>query len=165
MEFNYALEKKKFDKEWMKLRREYKEAGMSDEAIQKIWEFDYEQFKKQRTFCIHNQYLDTEVDGIADTEESMNPLMLKYEEKFIVTAKEVYAERRFSWIEEIDNPELYDVIHGLKNEDVDLLTMLAIEGFSKKEIADYYGISKAAISQRIARIKNILKIFQNNLNY
>lgn len=159
MEFNYGAEKKKFDENWKKLRKEYKAAGMSDMAIQKIWEFDYDQFKQQRTFCIHNQYLDTAVDGIADTEEAMNPLIMKYEEKFIVTAKEVYAEKRLSWIEEIDDPELYDVIHGLKDEDIELLTMLAIEGFSQREIADYHGVSRAAISQRIARIKNILKKF------
>lgn len=165
MEFNYALEKKKFDKNWMKLRKEYKEAGMSDESIQKIWEFDYEQFKKQRTFCIHNQYFDARIDGNEISDEAINPLLLQYEDSFIVPAKEVDTDKRMSWMELIDNPELYDTVHKMKPEDIELLTLLAFEGFSQKEIADHYGISKAAISQRIARIKNILKKFQKTLNF
>lgn len=159
MKFNYAVEKKKFDNQWVNLKKEYEEAGMSEEAIQKIYEFDYEQFKKQRTFCRHNQYLETEVEGIGDTEESMNPLMLKYEEKFIVTAKEVYVESRFSWIEEIDNPELYDVIHEMKKEDIDLLTMLAIEGYTVTEIAKIQGIAQPTVTKKITRIKKYLKKF------
>ena len=36
MGFNYAEEKKKFDKEWKKLQKEYEDAGMSPEAINAI---------------------------------------------------------------------------------------------------------------------------------
>ena len=33
MEFNYGLERKRFDGEWERLRKSYHEAGMSDEVI------------------------------------------------------------------------------------------------------------------------------------
>lgn len=35
MNFNYSYEKKKFEQEWTRLEREYKQAGMSDKDIQK----------------------------------------------------------------------------------------------------------------------------------
>lgn len=160
MEFNYGLEKKKFDKKWEKLREEYRKAGMSEEAIQKIWEFDWNEFKRERAFCKHNQYFTTTSSEIGEVDESMNPLILKYEEKFIVSACEVYSEKRYSWIDEIDNSELYNVLHELKDSDIELLTMLAFEGYSVVEISKVQGVSHQAISKKISRLKNILKNFQ-----
>ena len=40
MGFNYGLEKKKFDEEWEKLRKEYEAAGMTAESIKEIYEYD-----------------------------------------------------------------------------------------------------------------------------
>ena len=37
MGFNCAQEKAKFDREWLRLRKEYTDAGMSEAAIQKIY--------------------------------------------------------------------------------------------------------------------------------
>ena len=47
MGFNYAAEKKKFETLWARLRREYRAAGMSDTAIQKMHDFDWEVFKQE----------------------------------------------------------------------------------------------------------------------
>jgi len=41
MGFNCAQEKAKFDREWLRLRKEYTDAGMSEAAIQKIYEYDW----------------------------------------------------------------------------------------------------------------------------
>lgn len=41
MGFNYGLEKKKFDQEWKKLRREYRAAGMDEAAIEAMYAFDW----------------------------------------------------------------------------------------------------------------------------
>ena len=48
MGFNYAAEKKKFETLWARLRREYRSAGMSNTAIQKMHDFDWEVFKQER---------------------------------------------------------------------------------------------------------------------
>ena len=48
MGFNYAAEKKKFETLWARLRREYRAAGMSDAAIRKMHDFDWEVFKQER---------------------------------------------------------------------------------------------------------------------
>ena len=40
MGFNYGFEKRKFDRVWEKLHREYIEAGMDETAILSMYEFD-----------------------------------------------------------------------------------------------------------------------------
>lgn len=50
MGFNYAAEKKKFETLWARLRREYRAAGMSDTAIQKMHDFNWEVFKQERIY-------------------------------------------------------------------------------------------------------------------
>lgn len=57
MGFNYAAEKKKFETLWARLRREYRAAGMSDTAIQKMHDFDWEVFKQERIYRLHTQDL------------------------------------------------------------------------------------------------------------
>lgn len=41
MGFNYAREKRKFDKEWEQLHQEYAAAGMSEAAIAQMKAFDW----------------------------------------------------------------------------------------------------------------------------
>ena len=48
MKFNYGQEKKRFDKNWEALRKEYREAGMAEESIQAMHDFDWEDFKRER---------------------------------------------------------------------------------------------------------------------
>ena len=57
MGFNYASEKKKFTKKWDKLRKEYKAAGMSEQDIQVMYEFDLKVFRNNRNECNHTQPL------------------------------------------------------------------------------------------------------------
>ena len=52
---NYAAEKKKFETLWARLRREYRAAGLSDTAIQKMHDFDWEVFKQERIYRLHTQ--------------------------------------------------------------------------------------------------------------
>lgn len=48
MQFNYAKERKQFDEEWKKMRGEYRVAGMSEEDIQIMYEFDLMVFRQRR---------------------------------------------------------------------------------------------------------------------
>ena len=58
MKFNYQSEKIKYIRTWEKLEAEYRRAGMNEAAIKAMKAFDWEMFKQERIFCIHNQYLD-----------------------------------------------------------------------------------------------------------
>ena len=44
MEFNNRRERKRFETEWAKLRQEYHNAGMSEDAIQSLYLFDFFRF-------------------------------------------------------------------------------------------------------------------------
>lgn len=50
MGFNYGKEKFIFDREWKKLREQYAEAGMSEEAIQELYDFDWSWFRMRRNY-------------------------------------------------------------------------------------------------------------------
>ena len=50
MSFNKGYELKKFEAHWEKLRIEYAAAGMTKEAIQKMYDYDRQQFNSERTF-------------------------------------------------------------------------------------------------------------------
>lgn len=41
MGFNYSKEKFIFDKEWERLREQYRKARMSEESIQELYDFDW----------------------------------------------------------------------------------------------------------------------------
>ena len=41
MGFNYGLEKKNFDSQWAVTRKQYEDAGMSREAIQAMYDYDW----------------------------------------------------------------------------------------------------------------------------
>ena len=57
MGYNHGLEKKKFDNEWQKNEKLYRELGMTDEQISAIWEFDYETFLSDRAYLEKKQDL------------------------------------------------------------------------------------------------------------
>ena len=50
MGYNHGLEKKKFDIEWQKNKKLYRELGMTDEQIVSIKEFDYKTFRSDRVY-------------------------------------------------------------------------------------------------------------------
>lgn len=50
MGYNYSREKRKFDAEWKKKEEWYRESGMSEEAIQEIFTYDWAEFNSTRRF-------------------------------------------------------------------------------------------------------------------
>ena len=60
MGFNYGREKRRFDKEWEQLQKEYAAAGMEEADIAQMKEFDWEWFRSRRTYENHNQALPDE---------------------------------------------------------------------------------------------------------
>ena len=55
MGFNYGLEKKNFDSQWAMTRKQYEDAGMSNEAIQAMYDFDWSVFNANRSYQNHTQ--------------------------------------------------------------------------------------------------------------
>ena len=55
MAWNNGLERMKFEAEQAKLAAEYHAAGMTEEQIQQMYEFDLEVFNGNRRFAEHTQ--------------------------------------------------------------------------------------------------------------
>ena len=74
---------------------------------------------------------------------------------FYVQAFESPAER-YSWLDEISDPQLVERLHGLSDADLELLTQIVIDGKSYREAAKVFSYSHQNISRHIARIRKNL---------
>ena len=160
MGFNYGLEKKNFDSQWAMTRKQYEDAGMSNEAIQAMYDFDWSVFNANRSYQNHTQEM--AAPSFEQSEESYSPLMNKYQEAVSVTDTYHETKSRFAWIGEIENEQLLTALETLKTEDLEIITMNAYEGYDITEISKVYGVSRPTISIKIKRITKFLKNFNFN---
>ena len=160
MGFNYGLEKKNFDSQWAVTRKQYEDAGMSSEAIQAMYDYDWSVFNATRAYQNHTQEI--AAPSFEQSEESYSPLMDKYREAISVTDTYHETKSRFTWIGEIEDERLLSALENLKDEDLEIITMYAYEGYDITEISKVYGVSRPTISIKIKRITNFLKNFNFN---
>jgi len=77
MSWNNGYERKKFMARMKKQAEEYRAAGMTEEQVQKMFEYDLEAFRSDRNYVSHTQqYDDSSFDE--NDEESDNALMKQY---------------------------------------------------------------------------------------
>ena len=160
MGFNYGLEKKNFDSQWAVTRKQYEDAGMSSEAIQAMYDYDWSVFNANRSYQNHTQEM--AAPSFEQSEESYSPLMNKYQEAVSVTDTYHETKSRFAWIGEIENEQLLTALETLKTEDLEIITMYAYEGYDITEIYKVYCVSRPTISIKIKRITKFLKNFNFN---
>jgi RNA polymerase sigma factor (sigma-70 family) len=70
---------------------------------------------------------------------------------------------RYWWVKEIDDPALARRLKALPEADFELLTLYVFDGFGQAEIAGKLGVSQAAVSKKLTRLKNFLKFFDSGL--
>lgn len=154
MGFNYAKEKRKFELEWKKLRKEYEQAGMSTYAIDQMYEFDLAAFCSRRSYSAHTQHLPDMYITEGD-EENQSSLLKKFK-SLSVDFGESDFPGRYAWIDTIDDPLMALRLKRLQPEDLELLTFIVIEGHSQEELAQRWACSQKAISKRYQKIKKYL---------
>ena len=115
MAYNHNREFTKFINKWKQLRKEYKKAGMSDEAIEKIYLFDLNLFNRDRAYYEHlcSEPLN---DGFDED-------IFVLEGKLKIKEQDFIGCSRFWWVEEIENPMLAAFVKSLSHEDMKLVTM------------------------------------------
>ena len=157
MSFNKGYELKKFEAHWEKLRIEYAAAGMTEDAIQKMYDYDRQQFNVERTHLERTQELST--DTFECSEDENSPLMKQYRE--VTTVTDTYHETKsgFAWIGEIENERLLSALENLSEDDLKLLTLYVYEGYNESEISKVFNVSQPAIHKRIMKITIFLKKF------
>ena len=157
MGFNYGLEKKNFDSQWAVTRKQYEDAGMSSEAIQAMYDYDWSVFNATRAYQNHTQEM--AAPSFEQSEESYSPLMDKYREAISVTDTYHETKSRFAWIGEIEDENLLSALEKLSDDDLEILTLYIYEGYSTVKLSKAYGITHKNISKRIIKITNFLKNF------
>ena len=155
MAWNNGLERKKFEAEQAKLAVGYRAAGMSEEQIRQMYEFDLEVFNSNRRYVEHTQQFPE--SPFEDGDEGQSPLYEKFPEALTVTMDLPTGNSRYAWIDEIDDPKLVKVARTLSAEDLELITLYAYEDFTVREIAVKTGIPKSTVFQRIERLRKIFK--------
>jgi DNA-directed RNA polymerase specialized sigma24 family protein len=154
MGFNYTREKRRFDADWRKLALEYAKAGMSAAAIQTMHDYDWEQFRRRRTYENRIQGLPSE--AIDPHDEECNSTLFRLFPALTVSFDESDFTGRHDWIETVDDMLLAGTLSSLPICDKELLTLLVMDGYSQTEIAVMYGCKQSVISRKIKRIKNLL---------
>lgn len=155
MGFNYAIERKKFEQKWAELRKEYEAAGMDQEAIELLYQFDLEAFRSERTYARHTQTLPSEYID----DESENTTLFRKFVNSTVFFDESDFYGRYAWVDTIENQHLALALRQLSDKDLELLTFLALEEHTQRELARKWGCSQKSVSARLKRIKNFLNFF------
>lgn len=153
MGFNYGREKRRFDKEWEQLQKEYAAAGMEEADIARMKEFDWEWFCNRRTYENHNQTLPDEGDM---DDDGRRVLFRKFQELSADFEQKGFSDR-YAWLQDIKDKKLYHCLSRLEEKDLELLTLVVMEGHAQVEVAKLWGCSESAISQRMKKIKKFLR--------
>lgn len=155
MGFNYSREKLIFDREWEKLRGQYKKAGMNDEAIQELYDFDWSWFRMRRNY--ENRVQAMPEEGIDEQNAETRSNLFQRFTSLSTSFNEMGFSGRYAWIDTISDDALSKKLRDLSDEELELLTLLAFEGYTQREIARKMHCSQNAISKRLIKIKRILK--------
>ncbi len=158
MGFNNGKERRKFEDEWRKLRQQYRDAGFSEQGINAMRAFDEDTYHSRRRFEEHTQPFPEE-DFRVDGGGSKRSLFDKF-----TTLSASFDENsftgRFAWVDAVDDPKLATGLKRLNRDDLELLTLYAIESRSQPEIARILGCSQKNISTKLTRIKKVIGNFK-----
>lgn len=139
MGYSYSREKRKFDIEWKKKEEWYRESGMSEEAIQEIFAYDWAEFNATRRFYRYME--DVDVEQIPEKScDILESALLK------------------EWIELLDSPEMLRKIRKLPEDYIEIIEMLYFENLTQREIAERMSCSQQNIAKKIEKIKKSFEV-------
>ena len=162
MKWNDGKERAKFNREQQALRERYIVAGMTEEQIQVMYDYDLSVYRNKRNEAMHTQALDFAAVEAGD-KELENPLYKKFSDKLSVTVDFAEASR-YAWIDEIGNERYAKALRALPQKDLELITMLVMDRYSQTEVAKKLGIHRSNVTRRIERLKKFFNNFSKKRN-
>lgn len=135
MSYNHGLEEKKFNEYWNEISEEYRKAGMTEEQIMSMLEFEREVFNSDR------RYRENTVE-LFDNDTNQN---LQIYDNYSTT-------KRYGWIDAIDNMEAYEKIMAMPDIWREAFTMYIYDGYSHKQISSKLLKPRRTISSWIGNI-------------
>ena len=136
MSFNNGNERRMLNAKWEHLRVQYREAGMSKEAIQAMYEFDLDVLNGERAYDANTVAV---CDGDDDKDARKAADFKQYEAAITVTDTYHETKSRFGWIGETENERLLSALEKLSEDDLKLLTLYTYEGYTVTEISKVLG--------------------------
>ncbi len=162
MSYNHGAKEREFNRMWSKTEKAYRDAGMSEYAIQKMYEYEREVFNSDRRYLTHKDEQPLDI-AIGDDSNSDNGRLSLAPDRVLKQIRTIditlVSTDKYSWIDGIEDEKLYAVLINMKDDYKELLTLYAIDGYSVGEIALMKGIAHQNVSKKLARIKAILKEF------
>ena len=116
-----GLERKRFNEEQKRLAEQYRAAGMTEEQIEQMYQFDLVEFNSRRRFSEHTQQFSE--NAFEESDDDKSPLLEKYLAQLSTSLDFSFASDRYGWVEEIEKPELIKGIKALSKEDLELITL------------------------------------------
>lgn len=151
MKYNHSSMRQRFIKEQKKLAKQYRAAGMSEEAIQEMYEFDLAVFRSNRNDLAHKAEIEemTAFDRVTGESHYMD-----MDEFPADSIKAVYSSD--DWINDIVNPQMHKALSQMSDDYLHIITLL-MKGYQQNDIARIKGVGFRAINNKVARIKKIIK--------
>ena len=139
MGFNYAREKRKFDKKWNEKERWYRKSGMSEDAIRKMYKYDWSEFNSTRKFYRHG---DDNVNVESIVEEDGDSIDKTFSEE---------------WIEFLETPNLVRKVRKLPADYIEIIDLMVRENLTQEEVARRMHCSQQNIAKKIEKIRKLLR--------
>ena len=145
--------RRNFMKTQQKLRRQYEEAGMTEEQINALYEYDLGQMNRDIAFAMHTIPLQSVVENSESSDTSYNR---KLAEAFAVQQTPSMTSR-FWWLDEIDNPALVAGLMKMSVAELTLIDCLAFSDLTQHETSELLGITQGRVSQQMSVIRKKLE--------
>lgn len=142
--YNHAKEERKFWIRWTEKKSMYMKAGMTEEQINQIYEYERLEFNSNRSFFEHT----------VSFSETNHSLTLFYQENCLFSDWN-------NWMQLI--PEnAYRKLCQLPEEHLKAFTLHRLYGYTQQEVSSILLKDQATISRWIGRIAEILKDMKND---
>ena len=160
MGFNNGFERKQFNREQERLAEKYRKAGMSEADIEAMREYDqgvFLQYRRDREHAADPSDMMTTDEGTGDSR------YMDMDELPADVPLVQYGDR-YSWIDEIGDPELHKAIIAMKRDYIEIITLM-MEGYQQNDITVIIGNSPSTLNEKIMRIREKLKKFSLTPNF
>ena len=137
MGFNYRQERKKFEERMQENEKKYRAAGMSDEQITAMREYEEEQFRRERIYKIH----------IVLEQSKEYPGLIEWAGT---------TDRYFQDLDSVLDDLSPGMSQRLTERDREVLVLLFAD-MNHREAAEFLGIAQQVLSRHVKKVRKFLK--------
>lgn len=144
-----------FLKEEKEKKEFYKKLGMDDESIQIICLHDRREFYKNYEFKVKAYPFSSFITEKSE-ENAVEYIDNLFSEQ-LSKEDDITTISRYRWIETLQDENLLKAINGLLPEEIEMLTLIILDGYKEKELVNLLGKSYSTIKRKYAKIKKLIK--------